>query len=113
MGTTQRQNSHRCVGRHPATFLLSLSFPVPSFHPSLPHIHDLVINLVEISCSLITPPPHSSLLFHCILLFLPPFGVEGEEVCWLGLLTGGTGHLPPEASPDSEALASTLEPRWS
>lgn len=34
-------------------------FPLPSFHPSLPHIHDPVINLVEISRSLINACPPS------------------------------------------------------
>lgn len=54
-------------------FFLLPSFLSPSFHPSLPHIHDPVINLVEISRSLInacppsSPPPH---LFSSRLLFL-------------------------------------------
>lgn len=54
-------------------FFLLPSFLSPSFHPSLPHIHDPVINLVEISRSLInacppsSPPPH---LFSSRRLFL-------------------------------------------
>lgn len=33
------------------------SLPLPSFHHSLPHIHDPIINLVEISRLLITHAP--------------------------------------------------------
>lgn len=62
MGKRQGQNSHRRVHRHHVTVLYSPSFPLPSFHPSLPHIYDPVINLVEISHLLInTCPPLVSL----------------------------------------------------
>lgn len=75
MGKRQGQNSHRCTHSHHVTFLFSpfsplLSFLSPSFHPSLPHIHDPVINLVEISGSLInacTPLP--SFPLRCLFLF--------------------------------------------
>lgn len=48
-----------------------LLFPLPSFHPSLPHTHDPVINLLEISRSLINACPPSfplafSFFFDCI-----------------------------------------------
>lgn len=42
-------------------------FPPLSFHPSFPHIHDPVINLVEISHSLINAPPSNLLVFHSFL----------------------------------------------
>lgn len=48
-------------------FFLLPSFLSPSFHPSLPHIHDPVINLVEISRSLINACLPSSPL----LIFFP------------------------------------------
>lgn len=97
MGKTQRLNSHRCVRRHPVTSLVSLSFPLQSFHPSLPHRHDLVINLVEISCSLINarPPPlfcSSRFLFRLYRIWAgfysslrwPSLAVEDEVMFWRG-----------------------------
>lgn len=71
MGKRQEQNSHRRTQSHHVTFLFSPFFPLRSFHPSLPHIHDPVINLVEISRSLINACPPSfplavSFSFDCI-----------------------------------------------
>lgn len=54
MGKRQGQNSHQRVHSHHVTFLFS-----PPFHPSLPHTHDPVINLLEISRSLINACPPS------------------------------------------------------
>lgn len=72
MGKRQGQNSHRHTQRCHVTFLFSPPFPLfSSFHPSLWHIQDQVINLVEISLSLInafTPPPHP--IFSSRLVFL-------------------------------------------
>lgn len=81
-----------------------LLFPLPSFHPSLPHAHDPVINLLEISRSLINACPPSfplafSFFFDCIgfwVFSLPPPPIllsvasvsvfladENEVMCWV------------------------------
>ena len=73
MGKRQGQNSHRRTQRHHVTFLFSLLFLSPSLHPSLPHIHDPVINLVEISRSLINACP-PSLSSRRLFLF---------RLCWI------------------------------
>ncbi len=51
-----------------SSFLLFFLSLLPSFHPSLPHIHDPVINLVEISRSLINACP-PSFPARCLILF--------------------------------------------
>lgn len=52
-----------------SSFLLFHLFPLSSFHPSLPHIHDPVINLVEIRRLLINACPPSFPLAFFLTLF--------------------------------------------
>lgn len=84
MGEVRRGYGEKTGTKFPSVYpqpscyipLFSL-FPLssPSFHPSFPHIHDPVINLVEISCLLIHTCPPSfplavSFSFDCIGLWV-------------------------------------------
>lgn len=135
MGKRQRLNSHRRTQSHHVTFLFSPfpPFPLLSFHPSLPHIHAPVINLVEISCSLINACPHlflspslsfsivsdSGFFFLLCLLSVAFFSVffadENEVMCsvrgvrqedWVGPPSIPSGTV---SNADSESLTTEYD----